>query len=120
MCLLFRPMNGFFRKNRLGIAAIAALFFIVAGRPAFALTQVSIGMLIDGHTSSSQAFVRSLQDELTRLLGSKYAIQVENTDVLDADWSAADAKRGETIRIPLKRALRVRPRRLVFLRESGG
>ncbi|MBT8339330.1 MAG: TolC family protein [Desulfatitalea sp.] len=74
--------------------AIGVLILAVfVADPALAGKQVSIGMVIDDHTRDSQAFIHSLQAELTRLLGSKYRVHIAEKDVLSAKWSAERAKR---------------------------
>lgn len=93
MCLMSPFTNSPIRDNGLRVSAIAVLILaLFATGPALARAQVSIGMVIDGHTRHSQAFIQSLQEELTRLLGSKYAVRIADEDVLSADWSAEKAK----------------------------
>lgn len=94
MSLMFNFINGKVLNNRFCVSAIAILFLVLfTAGPVAARTQVSIGMVIDGHTRDSQAFISSLQSELTSLLGSKYTLQIADKDVLSADWSAEKAKR---------------------------
>lgn len=74
------------------MAALFSLFLLIPDKPADARPSVSIGILLDGHTTISQAFINNLQDELNRLLGTKYNIEIADRDILSAEWSSANAK----------------------------